>query len=343
VPVFDDTETTGDCNVTGAVAPCHRLFQFPTLFVAAANGTSGGTSGSAVQIGHGNVGNATDIVFEGTFDNAYFTTGAGNMYICGSTADTTSIKALWKVPISAANVMGTPVQGAEITGDDGTNGNQCSSVTESMNGTHEYLYVSTPKEGFTAGTGNCSTTNPGTNSGCLYMLDLGNLQTPTSATWVGSFTGNPAAGGTVVVNGVTLTASSSSNTGTNFQVAGTGHTTTANHATDLAAAINRNVSGFTAASAAAQVTITDNTTGSGVSQSLVTETLTNFGPFTFTDGTSASDWGPNNAPAASLSVIGGTGGVIIDNVSTATGASQVYFSSLTSPGNAYQASQSQLQ
>ncbi len=54
-------------------------------------------------------------------------------------------------------------------------------------------------------------------------------------------------------------------------------------------------------------------------------------------------WGTGVAPSAALAAAGGTGGIIIDNISSTGGASQVYYSTLTSPGNAIQASQAALQ
>jgi len=54
-------------------------------------------------------------------------------------------------------------------------------------------------------------------------------------------------------------------------------------------------------------------------------------------------WGTTNVPSAGLAVFDGTGGIIMDNISVVPGTSQVYFSNLRSPGNAYQASQDGLQ
>ncbi len=55
-------------------------------------------------------------------------------------------------------------------------------------------------------------------------------------------------------------------------------------------------------------------------------------------------WGTGVNPNAGLSAPGGTGGIIVDNISATTGgASQVYYSTLSSPGNAIQASQAGLQ
>ena len=58
-------------------------------------------------------------------------------------------------------------------------------------------------------------------------------------------------------------------------------------------------------------------------------------------GTGAA-WGNTNAASAGLPVYGGTGGIVIDNISGTAGTSQVYFSHVNSPGNAVQASQSAL-
>jgi len=53
-------------------------------------------------------------------------------------------------------------------------------------------------------------------------------------------------------------------------------------------------------------------------------------------------WGTSVVANAGLAAPGGTSGIIVDNISTATGASQIYYSTLTSPGNAVQASQAAL-
>lgn len=53
-------------------------------------------------------------------------------------------------------------------------------------------------------------------------------------------------------------------------------------------------------------------------------------------------WGTGAAATAGLPAPGGTSGIIIDNISATAGASQIYYSTLTSPGNAIQASQAGL-
>ena len=58
-------------------------------------------------------------------------------------------------------------------------------------------------------------------------------------------------------------------------------------------------------------------------------------------GTGAA-WATTNVPSAGLAAPGGTGGIVVDNTSASTGASQVYFSQLQAGGNAIQASQATL-
>jgi hypothetical protein len=58
-------------------------------------------------------------------------------------------------------------------------------------------------------------------------------------------------------------------------------------------------------------------------------------------GTGAA-WGTGNAASAGLTVYGGTGGIVVDNISATAGASQVYFSHAATTGNAVQASQNAL-
>ena len=52
-------------------------------------------------------------------------------------------------------------------------------------------------------------------------------------------------------------------------------------------------------------------------------------------------WGTTNA-IAGLAAPGGTSGIVIDNVSATSGASQIYYSTMTSPGGAIHASQAAL-
>lgn len=58
--------------------------------------------------------------------------------------------------------------------------------------------------------------------------------------------------------------------------------------------------------------------------------------------TTMGAWGVGVTASAGLPAPGGTSGIVIDNTSSTTGASQIYYSTLSSPGNAVQASQAGL-
>ena len=60
------------------------------------------------------------------------------------------------------------------------------------------------------------------------------------------------------------------------------------------------------------------------------------------NGSGSTSWGSSNTARAGLQVYGGTGGIVVDNISGTAGASQVYFSHVSAPGNAVQASQNGL-
>src|ERR1700691_2159651 len=119
----------------------------------------------------------------------------------------------------------------------------------------------------------------------------------TRANVVGTFTGAPTSGQTTSVTvtptggtavTLTLTASSTTNTGLDFELS----TTTATNATNLAAAINRNLSNtaldrVVAVASGATVTVYALTPGSGVTLTTA-ETLTNFSWGAVTAGTNGA-------------------------------------------------------
>jgi hypothetical protein len=180
----------------------------------------------------------------------------------------------------------------------------------------------------------------------------------TNETWVGTFTGGGAqSGDTITINGTVITATSDNNSIAppyTFRNQGSGK----DDAEELAT-----VAG--ALSGTTNITVS-NTTGSyvvtftyaipgNVADNLITEALTAFTITSHTDGISGggSPWATTSVPSAGLTVFGSVGGLVMDNISTTTGTSQVYFSNTgtdcdtsattTLCGNAYQASQSGLQ
>jgi hypothetical protein len=346
--VFDDG-VNGDGITCGATVPCQSVYQFSTAF-------AGGTTGNRARVGSGNGGTAA-VLYNGTFDDAYYTsaTPTGALYACGALPTDPTTAVLWKIPITN-NVMGTPVQGPSISST-GFTGN-CSPVSEIKNGDHDYIYVGIPDHA-TDGPASVCGTGLATDS-CLYMFDLSDLDGPmdTNETWVGTFTGGGAqSGDTITINGTVITVTSENNSIAppyTFRNQGSGK----DDAEELAT-----VAG--ALSGTTNITVS-NTTGSyvvtftyaipgNVADNLITEALTAFTITSHTDGISGggSPWATTSVPSAGLTVFGSVGGLVMDNISTTTGTSQVYFSNTgtdcdtsattTLCGNAYQASQSGLQ
>ena len=135
------------------------------------------------------------------------------------------------------------------------------------------------KFSFNMGSANCaSATQP---DFMVYNTSLTGSATAVAAFTIGTFSGTPGNGLTLVItNGassVTLTSSGATNTGLNWQTSATAAT----DATNLAAAINRNnatvaVTATANSPASGQVTITANTAGTAGNSITVTDNVTNF-------------------------------------------------------------------
>jgi len=220
----------GGTGANCTIAVCRAVVQFTTNFAAANTGTT-----AIVGAGADNAGQQ----YLGTFDDAYYSspTPDGALYVAGGDPTQQWVTVLWKIPITN-NVMGTPIRGATISGNDLTVGSYTSPLSQVKNGDNEYLYVGV-HDYATDGTATVCGNNGAVGSACLYMFKLNDL------------------------NG--------------------------------------------------------------------------------TDPGTGDPWGAANVPYAGLAVSNGTGGIIMDNISAVPGTSQVYFSNLNSPGNAYQASQDELQ
>jgi hypothetical protein len=164
------------------------------------------------RIGFHNTNAAT--IFSGNFDNAYYSGGAGNLYVCGNDpgSDTptdpgTDTPTLYQIPVSSTGVMkdfdhdGPPNRGPALTTAVAT----CSPVTEFYNPTGgvsgapaDLIFLSVTGNGQTVGPINCPT-----NSGCIMSFDvtLGATITPSTAT-AATFSVPGGASGVVVDNGV---------------------------------------------------------------------------------------------------------------------------------------------
>lgn len=192
VYTFVESDTSQACNT----AECKAIYQFPT------NSSIAGLTSPKVQIGRGQI--AARILYAGTFDDAYYTSAnaaspTGNLYVCGTTSGTTisTQPTLWKIPITS-NVMGAPVVGPTLVS--GTA--ECSPITEVMNGTNDYIYVSVSALGNKTG---CTGTAA---IGCVYLFNL------TGVTWgtgINANAGIQATGGTggIVIDNISSTTGAS--------------------------------------------------------------------------------------------------------------------------------------
>lgn len=338
------TFVESDTNSTCGGVNCKAVYQFQT------NVSINNSLGSRVNVGRGQI--ATRVLYAGTFDNSYYNSAdpanpSGNFYICGALADGSDSKkpTLWTIPI-VNNTMGTPVAGPVLVSTAVfTDTADCSPVTEVMNGSNDYIFASVSALGNTTGcTGACvymfqvptvpisfdrTSTSSTINSGTARFI---NVSTPaalnTTETSVDTALSAAQAG---TYYRMTITQSVASPAGTTFTYllrSNAGNTT------------------LTCAIAAGATTCSDTThTASLAAGALVDVRVARSGSNTSLTATFrvqlAAMGGAVPAPAAGLAAPGGTGGIVVDNTAGG-GGSQIYYSTITSPGNAVQASQAGL-
>ena len=143
--------------------PCFAgVYQFITSPSFAAT-----TTGVEETLGGSN--STSSNIYDGTFDNIYFTSTspaspAGNLYVCGLSSGGAT-PTLYQIPISGtgSTTIGTPVTGPAIE----TLAGNCSPVTEFDNSPTDYIFLSA--------TGTNKTTTPiscPTGTGCLMSFDV---------------------------------------------------------------------------------------------------------------------------------------------------------------------------
>jgi hypothetical protein len=341
-PVVDSTSekvyvfASSDGGTSCAGGPCSAVYEF--------SATGSLATPTEAEVGDSSL--TPSPLYEGAFDNNYLTSGTatGNLYVCGNTGGPPII---YQVPISAGT-MKTVVAGPVLS--DATTA--CSPVTDIANpnatgGATEWFFASATASGLG---NNCSA------GGCLtnfkdqqwkpstaYLLGQQvidthfQIQTVRTAgtsrtavqgppTWMTTLGGSTTDGTVKWVDQGPVEASYA-----------TWQPSTAYALNDEIVDSNNNIELCTTAGTSrtkAQGPPTWSTTVDGAT----------------TDGT--AHWHMEGAIAtASLAAAGGTSGIIIDNVSTMTGASQVYFTTQSnqtcttsggSGGCAVQASQSAL-
>jgi hypothetical protein len=185
------TDSLGNVCASG---PCAAVFQFATN---ASLASQNGGLGAKVTVGES--AGANDLnraINSGGFDDAYYSTGSGALYVCGSLPATPRRFTLWKIALSSS-AFSARTQGPQINNANGVD--VCSPVTVFKNGGTEYLYASVANDGSAAGGGGCVTPA----NGCIYVYDL------TNTTWVSTMNATAAlaapggTGGIIVDNTAT--------------------------------------------------------------------------------------------------------------------------------------------
>ena len=349
VYAFVETSVIATCGTatpgTGNVS-CKAVYQFQPTFGA-------GTSGTAQVFGRGEIAGRDQYI--GQFDDAYWSSNpaspTGNLYVCGSGADggTSRQPSLWRIPINA-NVMQAPVFQASVTSVPGSGelGASCSPISIVRNGANEYLFFGVTDNGVASGT--CAA-----GQACIYMFQIANKIFNATAT-ASNVNDNTPRYFNVTAPSALDTVRTNQDTAINAAQAGTykGMTITQGTATP-AGGTNTYVlmNGATATSItckipAGQIQCTDTyNTASLATGNLVSIQVTRTGTGAI-NTTRQVQLSKATSAAATASVVtglpaaGGTSGIVVDNISTQAGTSQVYFSTLARPGRAIQASQAGL-
>ncbi len=179
-PIVDPTIGTvfafvGADNTTSCTGPCADVVEFVETF-------SSGATGSSVSVGSG-----YEFLLSGAFDNNYYNTATGNLYVVGGTGPQNNT--LYQVPVSTGVLTGPSVVGPAVAGNYSggfyAGGLQ---VTEFYTGTNDYIFagalmaLSNPSVGLVSG----------------FDVTAGTISAGTSATGTIAAQGGPS--GVVVDN-----------------------------------------------------------------------------------------------------------------------------------------------
>jgi len=309
-----DDHTLGNDNENG-------VFQLPENFASGAApsvlayvGTSSGTYPV----------HDTQTLFSGAFDNAFYTTGTGNLYVCGNT---NGVPTLYQIPITSGT-MGTTVNtGPALSSVD----TPCSPLNEVYNTSgavpYDWIYASVNSVGTTSGTSPIGCTTAST--GCVMVVPV--------TSWLASTSYSL---GQMIVNNhfnieVVTTAGTSGASQPTWPAANTIGTVTSDGSTlKWTSEGPFTFTGFTASHAyTVDTVIVDSNnnlelvTTAGTSGSSAPTWNTNFGGTTTSGGAVFTNQGSLGIVGSSYA--GGTSGVVVDNTGTA-GATNIYFSTLSS-------------
>ena len=333
-PIVDPTDHFAYVFVQGTTTNSIQQFS-----VGAAGFASGASPAHTATFGTG----GTNVLYLGDFDNNFYTNETGYLYVCGNTG---AAATLYRLPITAGAMGTTVTAGPALT----SAAAACSPATEIYNsaatgGPHDWIFAGVTAHGSQQ---SCAA------GGCVLGIEI--------TQWSAGH--GYARGQKIIDSNFHIQVVTSTNTRTSGAAAPTWATATGSTTNDGTGGLTWTNEGpimFTAFQASHgyatnQVIIDSNNN---------IERVTTCGTFGCTSATTAPTWSTafgatttscsltfggrcrngatftNQGPAAVIgqAYTGGTSGIIIDNVGTATGESNIYFSTLGSPSSAIQASQ----
>jgi hypothetical protein len=176
-----------------------------TVFIFGNDTTNGGTVeqvntalGSSVTVNVGGTSHPGSPIHSGAFDSAYlsgsFTTG--HIFVCGKNITNGDHPAIHRIGFASSGVMNSTSDGnLNLVGG---SGEECSPVTEILNGATDRIFFSVADQANQTGCG---------NAGCIMSIDLGGAWPPAAITH-----GVAASGGTsgIIVDNVSGSAQASS-------------------------------------------------------------------------------------------------------------------------------------
>jgi hypothetical protein len=178
-PIVDPTigavfAFVGADNTTSCTGPCADVVEF-------IEGFSSGATGQSVSVGSG-----YEFLLSGAFDNNYYNTEAGNLYVVGGTGPQNNT--LYQVPVNTGLLAGPSVVGPPVAANY-SNGFYAGGlqVTEFYTGTNDYIFA-----------GALMYTNPSIGLVSGYDVTAGTITPSTSPT--GSIAAQGGPSGVVVDN-----------------------------------------------------------------------------------------------------------------------------------------------
>jgi len=185
--VGQDMHSGGSSPCAGV---CFGVFQFPAAFTSS-------TALTEVVLGEAPTGSSGVPLYDGTFDNAFYTNpaaGNGNLWVCGTNVGN---EATFKQIAVSAFVSGsTSPTATNITNPLTSAGAQCSPVSEFYNGSQDYVFFSVTADGNVS----VQTSGESCSGACIYSYNVATPPTGPSAKPLAALASAGGSSGIVIDN-----------------------------------------------------------------------------------------------------------------------------------------------